>query len=367
MGNAALQDTVNQQQQEIQQVRDCDSCTAGCLLRCLLTRCHGLYCLCSPEPFRDRGPTNGGEETEASVSCVGASAEGRWLGHGGFATHAAEGGPSKTRRNAAGEGGSPGAGSPVVSAHFSRVCRRFDALQLITNKEMQPDLYQKEEYNYGGDGKTEGVGTDAPPQAPAPPPKSSQPEWNKSTRKGSVGPPGPRTRSKSGARSGSAGGSDAYVTCGGPIASSLSDTLAAVAHRSGRFSEEDLHREQAEIMLAAKLAPEAPKPVRDPKARRSRALEVLQRLPGDETLMRWVNFHVGNSVVNGEPFTKRLHNFASDIADGEVLAALVSQIVQYRDHTKMLSVMDPFRRCELVVETVRGCISDLCFVCSFAW
>jgi len=32
MGNAALQDTVNQQQQEIQQVRDRDSCTAGCLL-----------------------------------------------------------------------------------------------------------------------------------------------------------------------------------------------------------------------------------------------------------------------------------------------------------------------------------------------
>ena len=257
---------------------------------------------------------------------------------------------------------------PPSCPRTSHACAAgFDALQLITNKEMQPDLYQKEEYNYGGDGKTEGVGTDAPPQAPAPPPKSSQPEWNKSTRKGSVGPPGPRTRSKSGARSGSAGGSDAYVTCGGPIASSLSDTLAAVAHRSGRFSEEDLHREQAEIMLAAKLAPEAPKPVRDPKARRSRALEVLQRLPGDETLMRWVNFHVGNSVVNGEPFTKRLHNFASDIADGEVLAALVSQIVQYRDHTKMLSVMDPFRRCELVVETVRGCISDLCFVCSFAW
>jgi len=264
---------------------------------------------------------------------------------------------------------------------LKRVQTSPDATQLghlLTHKEMQPELYGAGEYKYAGDGTTAGVGKDAPvrivvracvrvcifvgsmlalavsrgcvvravgfvmlgaaiwtsmhhvtqntprvPCASVPltscqdPPPAAKPEWNKGTR-------------VSGAARSRATSSTTYDV----------------------VDDSDIDAERAKIEFESHMVPTEPPPMTE-DARRQRVLEVLSKLPADETLMRWVNLQVGRAVVEGDPFGKRLHNFTSDVADGEVLAVLLSQVVQYRDHSKMLQAMDPFRRCELVVETVR--------------
>lgn len=78
------------------------------------------------------------------------------------------------------------------------------------------------------------------------------------------------------------------------------------------------------------------------------AERALARLPVDVVLMRWMNYHLAHSRLNGADYGRRVHNFAADLSGAEMFALVLRRVAPGQTHKKTAAAPDPFRRCELV-------------------
>eukprot|EP01120_Amphizonella_sp_Union-15-10_P011300 TRINITY_DN474_c0_g2_i1.p1 TRINITY_DN474_c0_g2~~TRINITY_DN474_c0_g2_i1.p1 ORF type:complete len:522 (-),score=107.79 TRINITY_DN474_c0_g2_i1:73-1638(-) len=76
-------------------------------------------------------------------------------------------------------------------------------------------------------------------------------------------------------------------------------------------------------------------------------IEDLMKLPPEQILLRWVNYHLKNAGSN-----KRINNFSGDIKDSEAYTILLNQIAPKDKgvNTDALSVKDVNKRAELVLD-----------------
>lgn len=116
-----------------------------------------------------------------------------------------------------------------------------------------------------------------------------------------------------------------------PAASASNNKAAAAgaAPAGGAAAEDDdinIAEEMHKIEVANANAPRPPSPLKDPVQRRERTMSVLSRISTDEALQRWINYQLSQSYLHGTPYLKRVHNFGGDMADGEILAVLISQV-----------------------------------------
>eukprot|EP01121_Diplochlamys_sp_Union-15-3_P020010 TRINITY_DN7676_c0_g1_i1.p1 TRINITY_DN7676_c0_g1~~TRINITY_DN7676_c0_g1_i1.p1 ORF type:complete len:534 (+),score=129.36 TRINITY_DN7676_c0_g1_i1:77-1678(+) len=76
-------------------------------------------------------------------------------------------------------------------------------------------------------------------------------------------------------------------------------------------------------------------------------IDDLMKLPPEQILLRWVNYHLKNAGSN-----KRIHNFAGDIKDSEAYTILLNQIAPKDKgvNTDALKVSDQNKRAEMVLD-----------------
>eukprot|EP01100_Stratorugosa_tubuloviscum_P013029 TRINITY_DN6370_c0_g2_i1.p1 TRINITY_DN6370_c0_g2~~TRINITY_DN6370_c0_g2_i1.p1 ORF type:complete len:520 (-),score=273.53 TRINITY_DN6370_c0_g2_i1:149-1708(-) len=74
-------------------------------------------------------------------------------------------------------------------------------------------------------------------------------------------------------------------------------------------------------------------------------IEDLLRLPTDQILLRWLNYHLKNAGSN-----RRVHNFTNDIKDSEVYTIVMSQIAPQHCNRGPLSEQDLTKRAGLVLD-----------------
>lgn len=74
-------------------------------------------------------------------------------------------------------------------------------------------------------------------------------------------------------------------------------------------------------------------------------IEDFLKLPTDQILLRWVNYHLKNA---NHP--RRVHNFSGDIKDAEAYTVLLAQIAPQHCDRKPLGESDLTRRAELVLQ-----------------
>jgi len=80
----------------------------------------------------------------------------------------------------------------------------------------------------------------------------------------------------------------------------------------------------------------------------ARALEEFQRIGAEGVLLKWVNFH-----LEAAGSSKRIRNFAGDVADSEAYVALINQIAPKNKGVNInaaLNQSDLHKRAELVLE-----------------
>ncbi|CAN3375203.1 hypothetical protein DIURU_001094 [Diutina rugosa] len=74
-------------------------------------------------------------------------------------------------------------------------------------------------------------------------------------------------------------------------------------------------------------------------------LEQFLRLPPEQILLRWFNYHLKNAGSQ-----RRVANFSRDISDGEAYTVLLHQLVPDKCDTRALQVQDVNQRAEIVLE-----------------
>jgi len=74
-------------------------------------------------------------------------------------------------------------------------------------------------------------------------------------------------------------------------------------------------------------------------------LSDLLKLPADQLLLRWINFHLKNA---GDP--RRVKNFSDDLKDSHAYTVLLNQIDPSKCHKKALDESDMTKRAEMVIE-----------------
>lgn len=81
-------------------------------------------------------------------------------------------------------------------------------------------------------------------------------------------------------------------------------------------------------------------------------LEQFLRLPPEQILLRWFNYHLKNAGSQ-----RRVANFSRDIADGEAYTVLLHQLVPDKCDTRALQVQDVNQRAEMVLDNAEkiGC------------
>lgn len=75
-------------------------------------------------------------------------------------------------------------------------------------------------------------------------------------------------------------------------------------------------------------------------------LEDLLRLPADQILLRWFNYH-----LKAAGWSRRVGNFSSDVKDGENYTILLSQLVPSECSRAPLQEKDLHRRAEMILES----------------
>ena len=78
-------------------------------------------------------------------------------------------------------------------------------------------------------------------------------------------------------------------------------------------------------------------------------LSDLLKLPADQLLLRWINFHLKNA---GE--TRRVKNFSDDLKDSFAYTILLNQIDPAKCHKQALNETDMTKRAELVIENSKN-------------
>jgi len=78
-------------------------------------------------------------------------------------------------------------------------------------------------------------------------------------------------------------------------------------------------------------------------------LSDLLKLPADQLLLRWINFHLKNA---GDP--RRVKNFSEDLKDSHAYTVLLNQIDPAKCHKDALNETDPTTRAEMVIQNSKN-------------
>jgi plastin-1 len=87
-------------------------------------------------------------------------------------------------------------------------------------------------------------------------------------------------------------------------------------------------------------------------------LEELQTVPGEQILLRWINYHLSGGKVSAEPITPRgsergVKNFGRDLANVEAYVGLMCKLDAEKYNFSMLQEPDTHKRAEQLVDVLK--------------